>query len=393
MPHKILVVDDEPDWESVIRQRFKKQIQQKEWEFIFARDGEEALEQTRKTPGITVVLLDINMPKKDGLTLLKELDKVNNPTIKTVMVTAYGDMENIRSAMNGGAFDFLTKPIDFKDLEITIYKALTQIDLIKDALAARDKYTALRRELEIAGRIQKSMLPRSFPPYPHRKEFGIYARMVPAKEVGGDFYDFFFIEEDRLAFTVGDVCGKGIPAALYMAKCCTLLRTTAMRIGHPGECLRRVNNLLLAEKESDSNIYLTIFFGVLNTKTGEVRYSCGGHRSPYLARANGTVAQMPQVIEYPVAIFENSEYEVEKIKLQKGDTLVCYTDGINEAKNSKGHQFDGDDKSLHQYLERTNKMPLEEMADGLITEIDAFVGDKPQADDMTLLALRYNQGH
>jgi len=344
----------------------------------------------KEIPGISVILLDINMPKKDGLTFLKELNGMNNPTVKVVMVTAFGDMENIRAAMNGGAFDFLTKPIDFEVLEITIQKALKQVELVEEALKLRDEKIANDKELEDAARIQQAMLPHTFPPFPGHNEFSIYGKMIPAKKVGGDFYDFFFIDENRLALVIGDVSGKGISAVLYMVKSCTLLKTMASRIIHPGECLRMLNNRFFREKEKDSNISVTIFYGILNIKTGLVQYSCGGHPAPYVVRANGEVEQLPQVEEFPLAFFENCEYEVERIQLGKGDTIFSYTDGVTDAENTLGHGFDDGEKRLQTFLEGTHTASLEEIANRLITEINRFMGDEPQMDDITLLALRYN---
>ena len=213
MPNKILVVDDEPDLELLVRQKFRRQIRDKEFEFFFAHDGAEALETIRQQPEIDVVLSDINMPVMDGLTLLSRINELNKD-LKAVIVSAYGDMQNIRTAMNRGAFDFLTKPIDFQDFETTINKTILESMALRQGAKAREQLTAIQHELGIASQIQQSMLPKNFPPYPDRAEFSLYASMFAAKEVGGDFYDFFLIDHDRLGFVIGDVSGKGVPAAI-----------------------------------------------------------------------------------------------------------------------------------------------------------------------------------
>src|SRR5437867_1292673 len=182
MRTKILVVDDEPDLESLIRQKFRKQIREEQFEFLFARNGIEALAKVIEHPDLGMILSDINMPEMDGLTLLQKLSELDKPGLKAVIISAYGDMENIRTAMNRGAFDFLTKPIDFNDLEVTINKTLRQLQIIKLALQDRELLTAVQYDLKIATRIQRSILPRTFPPFPHRTEFQIYAEMIPAKE-------------------------------------------------------------------------------------------------------------------------------------------------------------------------------------------------------------------
>ena len=214
---KIMVVDDEPDLKMLILQRFRKQIQAELYEFVFAENGEDALNQLQAADDIALILSDINMPRMDGLTLLQRLQERGDPALKTVIVSAYGDMENIRTAMNRGAFDFVTKPIDFNDLHLTIEKGLKEIVAIKAALDDRKSLMAVQRDLSTASRIQQTILPQTFPPFPHRSEFSIYAEMHPAKDIGGDFYDFFFIDDTHLGFVIGDVFGKGITAAIYMA--------------------------------------------------------------------------------------------------------------------------------------------------------------------------------
>jgi sigma-B regulation protein RsbU (phosphoserine phosphatase) len=392
MPHKILVVDDEPDWETIILQNFKKQIQQKKWEFVFARNGFEALERLKINPDINIVILDYKMPEMDGFTFLNRLNETDNPTIKTIVVTAFGDIDNIRKAMNAGAFDFLTKPIDFTDLEITINKALKQVEIIKDALKSRDELAAMNRELEIAANIQESMLPRQSPPFPQRKEFDIFAKMIPAKKIGGDFYDFFFVSKDRVAIVVGDASGKGISAALYMAMTRNLLKYTALQFINPGECLLKLNKMLIAEKQEFANFSVTLFYGVLDIATGIMQYAYSGHPAPLIVHGDGkieTITQEPWG-SFPLAFFENSEYEVEKIQLQKGDTLIGYTDGLTDAENSTGIHLIQEEEQLKKFFKGANNMPLQEITNSLLTKVNEFSAGAPLTDDMTILALRYN---
>ena len=165
MAFKILVVDDEPDVELLIKQRFRRQIRDRGFDFEFALNGEEALAKLNDDKSIDIVMSDINMPVMDGLTLLSRLRAMDR-LLRTVIVSAYGDMQNIRIAMNRGAYDFLTKPIDFEDFEITLQKTIQEIEGLKAGHQARKQLDAIENELSVASQIQQSMLPRKFPPFP-----------------------------------------------------------------------------------------------------------------------------------------------------------------------------------------------------------------------------------
>ncbi len=385
MPHKILVVDDEPDLEILIKQRFRKQIRDDDFRFEFAQNGVQALEKIDAHPDITVILSDINMPEMDGLTLLEKVGERNNPAMKSVIISAYGDMENIRTAMNRGAFDFLTKPIDFADLELTVQKTMQQLEIIKVAMKARDELVAVQRDLTTATRIQQSLLPKTFPPFPLRPEVDVYAEMLTAKEVGGDFYDYYFIDEDRLAFAVGDVSGKGIPAAIYMAVSRTLLKAVANQVVNPGEVLRKLNTLLIPE--SDATTFVTVFFGVINVRTGDVQYSNGGHNPPYLVRSNGEVEQLPMTDGMLLGKIPGMEYETKKVHLGRGDSIFLYTDGVSEAMDAENNQYQ--EERLEQYLRTQGTATIQQFVQGSLADIKKHTRDAAQSDDITVLSLRY----
>ena len=175
---KILVVDDEPDLEHLVRQRMRREIRSGQYSFMFAQNGVEALEVLSEEQDVDMVLSDINMPRMDGLTLLEQIPKVD-PNIRSVIVSAYGDMKNIRTAMNRGAFDFITKPIDFEDMKVTIQRTLRHLELWREALESRDKLVALQNELSVANKMQQSILPTSFPT---GQGFEIFGGMEPARD-------------------------------------------------------------------------------------------------------------------------------------------------------------------------------------------------------------------
>lgn len=382
---KIMVVDDEPDLQMLILQKFRKQIQSSVYEFVFAENGEEALNQLNGSDDITLILSDINMPKMDGLTLLQKLQEKDSPALKTVIVSAYGDMENIRTAMNRGAFDFVTKPIDFNDLQVTIEKGMKEVAAIKSALDDRRKLLDVQRDLSTAARIQQSILPRCFPAFPNRNEFAIYAEMHPAKDIGGDFYDFFLIDDTHLGFVIGDVSGKGIPAAIYMAVARTMIKGIASQILDPAECLSRVNTMLIPE--SDASTFVTVFYGVLETNTGVIHYCNGGHNLPYIVRHTSEVAQLEDTAGILLGKIEPFQFGTQTVQLHPGDRVILYTDGVTEAMNEMKDLYQ--EERLLQYLSRHTPDVLEKLVRGIIVDLLKYIGRANQSDDITLLSLEY----
>jgi len=381
----IMVVDDEPDLQMLILQKFRKQIQNDTYKFFFAENGEEALNLLEDKSEISLILTDINMPKMDGLTLLQKLQDSENPALKTVIVSAYGDMENIRTAMNRGAFDFITKPIDFKDLELTIEKGIREISLLYESLQQKKQLDAVQVDLDTAARIQQKMLPQDFPAFPDRKEFNIYAEMHTAKEVGGDLYDYFMLDENRLGFIIGDVSGKGVPASIYMAVSRTMLRAIASQIDDPAECLSTVNKMLIPE--SDLTTFVTVFYGILDTRNGHVQYSNGGHNLPYIIRADGSVEEVENTGGLLLGKIEPIEFETKELQLAPGEKIVLFTDGVTEAMNENEELYD--EEKLIEYLTGRNEDNLNKILRGVIVDVLKFMNKANQADDITLLAMEY----
>lgn len=383
MALKLLVVDDEPDLEILIRQRFRKKIRDREFEFLFARNGVEALETLDQRQDIEIVLTDINMPKMDGLTLLSRL-KERGGILKSVVISAYGDIENIRTAMNRGAFDFLTKPIDFEDLDITIEKTRAEIEAIRKAQDTHRTLAALEHELNVASQIQQSMLPQVFPAFPERSDFDIYARMVPAKAIGGDFYDFFLVDDHHLAVVIGDVSGKGVPAALFMALTRMLVKTTAITGLSPHECLARVNRVLHEEKKS--YLFVTLFYGLLDLRSGQLEYCNAGHNPPlHLGGAKG-LHPLDPIGGTVLGVRDDGQYESGGHSLKPGEGLFLYTDGVTEAMNPSRSLYT--DERLHATL-LSAAPSASGIVDQVMDDINAFAQGAQQHDDITALALRY----
>ena len=384
-PVKILSVDDEMDLELLLTQYFRRKIRKGEYEFYFAHNGLEALTMLLKHKDIDIILSDINMPEMDGLTLLTKVNEMQNPALKCIMVSAYGDMGNIRQAMNNGAFDFATKPIDLDDLSITIEKAVEQIDYIKHSQAEHTQLESLKTDLAVAAEIQQAILPRIFPPFPENElQLDLAATMTPAREVGGDFYDFFRIDDDHIGLVIADVSGKGIPAAIFMAVSRTLVRTIALQGYEPGTCLTKSNELLA--QESIDSMFVTVFYAIYDIRTGEITYCNGGHNSPYILKANGQVEMLPLSTNCMVGAIDDWQYKSEKTRIGVGDTLLMYTDGVNEATDSDFNEY-GEER-MERLLSQHRGDECRTLIEALMTDVKAFAGDAPQSDDITIMALK-----
>ena len=385
MPIKILSVDDENDLELLLTQYFRRKIRKGEYEFSFAHNGLEALTMLLKDKDFDIILSDINMPEMDGLTLLTKINEMQNPALKCIMVSAYGDMGNIRQAMNNGAFDFATKPIDLDDLSLTIEKAIEQITYIKQMEKEHHQLESIKGDLAVAREIQQAILPRIFPPFPENAEIlDIAASMNAAKDVGGDFYDFFRIDDDKIGFAIADVSGKGVPAAIFMAVSRTLLRATGIKDSNPAECVSYSNNLLA--RESVKNMFVTVFYGIYNTKTGEIIYANAGHNPPYILKANGSIETLPMSKDIIAGVFDDYHFTEEKCQLEPGDTLFLFTDGVTEAIDISEKEY-GDDR-LKEVLRKQSDKSCQQIIDAVKADINEFVGEAEQSDDITMLVLK-----
>ena len=378
-PYKILVVDDEPDIQPLFSQRMRRDVRAGKYELIFAQNGVEALRRLNDDPSIDLVVTDINMPEMDGLTLLEQIPSVD-PNIPSIIISAYGDMKNIRTAMNRGAFDFVTKPLDFEDLQVTIERTLRHLAEWREALASRDKLLALQNELDIASNMQQSILPTRFPDGP---DYQVYASMEPARNVGGDFYDVVPLEGGRIGVAIADVSDKGVASALYMMSSRTLLKGAAIGCASPGQVLEEVNDLL--QDDSDTGMFVTVFYAIYDPATGEFTYANGGHNPPLIVHSNGGSTVLPMTGGVALGAAPDIQYQENTVSLSQGDTAFLYTDGVTEAMNGAGAFF-----GLERLQEAfADAPPIDSKAatDTVFRAVHAFTGDTPQTDDIACLAL------
>ena len=281
---------------------------------------------------------------------------------------------NIRT---GDEIQALSEAIKTMELEINEYiQDLTTVTAEKERIGA---------ELNVATQIQADMLPRIFPAFPEREEFDVYATMNPAKEVGGDFYDFFLVDDDHLAVVIADVSGKGVPAALFMVIAKTLIKNHAQNQEAPGTVFTQTNEQLC--EGNDAGLFVTGWMGVLEISTGKFVYVNAGHNPPLLKRAGGTFEWLKSRPGFVLAGMEGVRYRENTLQLEPGDRLYLYTDGVTEATNSHEELF-GDERlqnALNEYMD----LPVEQFLPKIKECIDAFVGDADQFDDITMLALDY----
>ena len=257
------------------------------------------------------------------------------------------------------------------------------IDQVKRVTAEKER---IGTELEMASRIQSSQLPRLFPPFPNRKEFGLFASMTPAKEVGGDFYDFFMIDDDHIAFVIADVSGKGVPASLVMMVSRVLIKSSLQNGKNPAEALESVNNQLC--EGNDEGYFITVWLAVFEISTGKGVAANAGHEHPVLRRAGGGYELQVYRHSMPVGSMKGIPFRQHDFLLNPGDSFFVYTDGAAEATNEQKEMFGT--KRMLDALNKDPDAPPEQILPNVKSEIDRFVDGAEQFDDITMLCFRYN---
>lgn len=262
--------------------------------------------------------------------------------------------------------------------------ALIINNLVREKDTQRQK-ELIEGELTVAREIQMSIVPKIFPAFPGRPEFDIYAVLEPAKEVGGDLYDYFLLDDDHLCFTIGDVSGKGVPASLFMAVTKTLIKAKADILLRPDEILCAVNNDLCAD--NDSGMFVTEFLAILTISSGEIVYSNGGHNLPYVLRQDGSLQMLPRIPGMALGVMEEVPYVCAAFNLDQGDCLVMYTDGVTEAMNEEGALFS--EERLEAALTGLTGATAQETVDVILKSTRQFADGAKQSDDITIVVLQF----
>ena len=271
-----------------------------------------------------------------------------------------------------------------------LYVSLSQMEhdmnaYIRNLVSVTAEKERIGAELNVATQIQADMLPSIFPPFPDRKEFDIYASMTPAKEVGGDFYDFFLVDNDHICLVMADVSGKGVPAALFMVIAKTLIKNRAMMGDSPAEILKNVNEQLCEGNEAE--LFVTVWVAVIELSTGRGLVANAGHEHPAIRRKDGQFELVVYRHSPALATMNSIRFREHAFELHPGDSLFVYTDGVTEATNAKNELF-GTDRMLAALNREPNAAP-HELLRAVRSDIDVFVGDAPQFDDITMLGFHF----
>ena len=341
----ILAVDDTPENLDVV-----KGILGSDYIVKAATSGPMALKIAEKQPP-DLILLDIMMPDMDGYEVCRRL-KENELTkdVPVIFLTAMDQTTDEAQGFELGAADYMTKPVNPPILKARV---ATHLALKSSMDQIRKHKDRMQQELNVGRDIQMSMLPVDFPPYPDRKEFSIHALLKPAREVGGDFYDFFFVSDDEICLVLGDVSGKGVPAALFMAVTKTMIKTQAADDSSPASIVTRVNEELSAD--NPACMFVTLFVAIVNVRSGELRFTNAGHNPPYILRHDGKLDCLDQRHGPIIGAVEGVAYREDQIEIGEKDTLLLFTDGVTEAMDTSNQLYS--EARLEEFLKKSDNTP------------------------------------
>ena len=379
----VLIVDDNDDNRFTLSMRLEACGYEN---IVTAENGHEALEKMRSAP-VDLVLLDIMMPEMNGYEVLEHLKAdAELRDLPVIVITALDEMDSVIKCIEFGAEDYLAKPFNPTLLRARVGASLEKKRLRDEVRAGRDR---LQQELDAARTLQLGMLPGTFPAWSAEHPVEVHALMEPAREVGGDLYDCFWASAHLFCFLVGDVSGKGAPAAMFMARARSLVRMAveysrndrAENIS-PAPIAEAVNRELC--RNNPERMFVTLFLGLLDTRTGALTYINAGHPAPSLLRAAGDSERLDGKPEPPLGVRPNTAYQCREATLHPGETIVVHSDGVTEAMNIGEELYTAE--RLNADLAALRNETPEAIVRTVKDRVDAFTGTAPRADDVTLLA-------
>jgi sigma-B regulation protein RsbU (phosphoserine phosphatase) len=377
---EILVLDDMEDIQDLFLQKFRHQINEGIYRFSFAKCLEEAL-NLLKQKSFDIFVSDINVAGMDGISFIAQLRK-EYKLMRSIVISAYGDINTLRAVMRGGAHDFVIKPIDFKDFSDTLDKTAGVVENLKKAEATNKRLSAISDELDVSAKLQRSILPANML---KKGSIEIWADSISAAEVGGDFYDFFWLSENKLGVVMADVSGKNVSAAMFALIAKTLIKSFAKIYPSPAECFKNVNKILYGENVT--SMFVTAIYGIVDTEVNTITYTNAGHlpiavirngRNPIFLTCDSGVA---------LGILEEVEFVNNVHSFSPGEMIFLYTDGVPEAANKSGEEFDNE--RFYEVLKENSNMSPNLLTKALIDSIKNFTKGAPQSDDITTLCLKY----
>ena len=380
---KILVVDDEPLNINILVELLKGK-----YKMMAAKNGQQALKAARSSNKPDLILLDIMMPGMDGYEVCRQI-KADEKTkdIPVIFISAMNETLDETKGFDVGAIDYITKPISPMTLEsrVSTHLALTQqaVELREAHALIQQQQQRMQDELNVARDIQLSMVPRTFPQY---EAIDVYATLKPAREIGGDLYDAFMLDNESLCLCVGDVSGKGAPAALFMAMTKTLIKSYASSDFSTASIMTRVNDELC--EGNDENLFVTVFLAILNIHTGELRFTNAGHNYPYIIKEDKSLVTLDQKHGPIVAAMDGLVYKEDLITLDKFDTLFLFTDGVTEAMNREEELY-GEER-LENFLLTHDCKDVKTSIELLMNDISEYENSMDQTDDITILSCFYS---
>lgn len=382
----LLVADDNEDNRYTLTRRLTREGYTN---LTTANNGSEALDLLR-SKRFDLVLLDIMMPDMTGYEVLEHMKAdAGLRDIPAIMISALSEIDSVIRCIELGAEDYLQKPFNPTLLRARIGASLEKKKLRDEVRASLAR---LEQELDAARKLQMGMLPQVFPAQTPEQPVDIYASMEPAREVGGDLYDYFYAAPQIFCFLVGDVSGKGAQAAMFMARTRSLVRM-AIELWHqagndqvtPARIAEAVNRELCQNNED--RMFVTVFLGLLNTQTGVLVYCNAGHPIPHLLRASGALEQIHAKPEMPLGVRSKAAYQTGTVTLQPGDGVFVVSDGVFEALNADGALYT--QERLDADLRAAVTAPVMQLVQTVTNNVQAFTGTAPKADDVTALALRW----
>ncbi len=377
---KILILDDEEDTKDLFQQAFRQKISEENYFFSFAKTKQEA-ENLLSQEEYDIFVFDMSVVAFDITDFVKNIKK-NYPFLEIIIVSAYSDISILRTVMRCGAHDFIVKPINFQDFDIVLDNTLHFVQSKRLAEYNAQKLNVISGEIGLSAQLQKSILPGNELKY---DSLEIWADSVPTAEVGGDFYDFFWLSDTKIGIVIADVSGKNISAAMFAVITKTLIKTFAKICDTPSECFKHVNHTLC--EENVATMFVTAIYGIFDLNTKKLTYTNAGHLPIVDIKPHTEPTFLNCDTGIALGIMDDIEFVDNTHDIVPGEMLLLYTDGVTEAANRNGDEFDFE--RLMTTIKNSHINIPKLLTQQVFNSIREFVNGADQSDDITTLCFKY----